>query len=109
MSRDKSPVPHTCPMIDEVISAIDSVDWEATYWTKNNLIETMEKIRSANDSLRNWGNEKCDEVAELEDKITDLEKDIKYNDAEIQDLIDEVKSLKFDISNLEEQLSDVTH
>ena len=94
MARDNAPVPHTCPMIDEIISAIDSVEWEDTYWTKRDLIETMEKIRKANDSLRNAGNDKHIECEQLEDQINDLEKDIKYKDREIEGLVDEIKDLK---------------
>jgi uncharacterized protein YoxC len=101
MARDNAPVPHTCPMIDEIISAIDSVDWEETYCTKKDLIETMEKIRKANDSLRSWGNDKHIECEQLE-------KDIKYKDREIEGLVDEVKDLKHEVSKLEDELSEVS-
>lgn len=108
MARDNAPVPHTCPMIDEIISAIDSVEWEETSWTKKDLIETMEKIRKANDSLRNWGNDKHTECEQLEDQINDLEKDIKYKDGEIEGLVDEIKDLKHEVSKLEDELSEVS-
>ena len=108
MARDNAPVPHTCPMIDEIISAIDSIEWDETYWTKKDLIETMEKIRKANDSLRNWGNDKHTECDELENQISDLEKDIKYKNEEIDDLKDEIKELKNEVSKLEDELADVS-
>lgn len=108
MARDNAPVPHTCPMIDEIISAIDSVDWTDTYWDKKDLIETMEKIRKANNSLRNWGNDKHTECEQLEDQINDLEKDMKYKDREIEGLVDEIKDLKHEVSKLEYELSEVS-
>ena len=104
MARDNAPVPHTCPMINEVISAIESIEWGDTQWTKNDLIDTMEKIREANDSLRNWGNEKYDDCEELEAKIESLEKDINYLNIEIGDLSNEIKDLNNEILKLEDEL-----
>lgn len=86
MARDNAPVPHTCPVIDEVISAIDSVDWEETFWNKTYLIKRMEDIRSANASLREWGNERQDDCEKLEDKIEELECKIESLSDEIYDL-----------------------
>ena len=108
MARDNAQVPHTCPMIDDVISAIDSVEWTDTYWDKKDLIETMEKIRKANDSLRNWSNDKHTECEQLEDQINALEKDMKYKDREIEDLVDEIKDLKYKVSKLEDELSEMS-
>lgn len=92
--NDNAPVGHTCPMINEVISAIESVDWNDTYWTKESIIEIMEKIRSANDQLRTWGNELYKEkeaiesdfeyeIKELKGIIDDLEYDLRQKDEEI--------------------------
>lgn len=86
-NKDNAPVPHTCPKIDEVISAIKSVEWtEDSYWDEARLIELMEEIRSANDSLRTWGNEKHKECDELQDQVDDYEKEIKSLKSEIEEL-----------------------
>ena len=50
MSRyhDNSNVPHTCPKIDEVISAIKSVEWtDEDYWDEKGLVDIMEDIRKS--------------------------------------------------------------
>jgi hypothetical protein len=75
---DNSDVPHTCPKIDEVISAIESVDWsENSWWDAKRLIEIMEGIRSSNLKLRGWGNEMCRERDEYERQADSLAKEIK--------------------------------
>lgn len=52
-NRDNSGIDNTCPKIDEIISAINSVDWQdIDYWDAKGLIETMESIRKANSDLR---------------------------------------------------------
>lgn len=102
MARDNAPVPHTCPMINEIISAIDSVDWEETYWTKKDLIETMEKIRKANDSLRSWGNELHDDLEKMEKQSQSDYIDLENKN---EDLTAEIESLKSEVSKLEDELS----
>ena len=105
MARDNAPVPHTCPMINEIISAIDSVDWEETYWTKKDLIETMEKIRKANDSLRSWGNDLHDDLEKLENQSQSDYIDLENKN---EDLTAEIESLKSEVSKLEDELSAVS-
>lgn len=100
--KDHSPVSHTCPMIDEVISAINSVDWEETYWTNKGLIEVMEKIRSHNGALRDWGNEYCNKESDLVDELDELNRTIER-------LNDEVASLKQEIKDLENHLQEATN
>lgn len=98
--RDNAPVRHTCPMIDEMISAIESVDWDETYWTKKDLIEIMERIRTANDTLRSWGNNLYEDLSNLE-KTSQSE----YVNLENinNDLLSEIEKLKLEISNLENE------
>ena len=105
MARDNAPVPHTCPMINEIISAIDSVNWEETYWTKKDLIETMEKIRKANDSLRSWGNDLHDDLEKLENQSQSDYIDLENKN---EDLTAEIESLKSEVSKLEDELSAVS-
>ena len=105
MARDNAPVPYTCPMIDEIISAIDSNEWEETYWTKKDLIETMEKIRKANDSLRSWGNDLYDDLEKLEKQS---QSDYIELENKNEDLVSEIEALKSEVSKLEDELSTVS-
>ena len=87
-NRDYAPVGNTCPMIDEVISAIESVDWsENTFHTAQSVSEIMEKIRSANLELRNWGNDEFKRAEELE-------KDLDYANREIEQLKDVIENIE---------------
>lgn len=93
MSIYKEPVKHTCPDIDYVIdsvkaaiSYIDSKSSTETYTyeercedAKNALIyleDYMEEIRSANSALRDWGNNLTTLAEDLEDQVSDLQKQI---------------------------------
>ncbi len=101
--RDNAPVGHTCPMIDEVISAINSVDWgEGNYWDAHRVIDIMENIRSANGQLRDWGNDECRLRSELEEELEEVKKENSKYLEQIEDLKDTIKSLE---SKLEEYLA----
>ena len=56
MIKDKSGVPMTCGIIDEVIECIESEDYD-----KNNVIEMMEQLRRFNSRMRTEINELKDE------------------------------------------------
>ena len=60
MSKDKSNVPLTCPLIDSVLDFLDYVheieDREEIRAQANVFKDTMELIREANIELRRWGN-----------------------------------------------------
>lgn len=74
---DYAPVKNTCPMIDEVISVFDEVDFSDTdYKTQEEAIYVMEKIREANSSLREWGNEMHNEAREYKRECEDLRREI---------------------------------
>ncbi len=73
MSKYKEPIGHTCPIIDEVISAIRAANWDDTYWGERDLIRSMEKIRDANGTLRDWGNELVLEIEMLNIEINKLQ------------------------------------
>ena len=106
---DNAPVGHTCPLIDRVISFLDSIDCEEVHPNDiKTYINVLEEIRSANDQLRTWGNElykeKEDiesdyeyEIKELKGRIDDLEYDLRQKDKEII-------SLEKDLSYAEKQL-----
>ncbi len=104
MARDNAPVSHTCPMIDEVISALESLNWDDCSWYMKDVIDIMEKIREANDKLRCWGNEKHEECEELEDRISELQLSIEDRDSEISDYIDTIDGLRAEIEQLEAEV-----
>ena len=83
----REPIKHTCPDIDKLIKGqneimklirnyqkIDEVDEfkdiisdiENILWDFDN---ELEKLRSSNDALRDWGISEAEEVDKLEDKI----------------------------------------
>jgi len=105
--RDYSGIDNTCPKIDEVISAIDSVNWdEDSYWDAKTVTEIMEQIRKANSDLRDWGNQMCRERDELQDEFDDLKRE---NDKLQDDVIyyeKQVKELGNKIDSLEDELSE---
>lgn len=88
--KDRSGVPKTCPKIDQVGDFIENttIDITTPYGddierAAESAREMLEEIREANLTLREWGNDKAEEleetekiVKELEDKITDLEDEI---------------------------------
>ena len=101
MARDNAPVSHTCPMINEVISVLESLNWDDCSWYMKDVIDIMEKIREANDKLRCWGNEKHEECEELEGRIYELERSVEDRDSEISDYIDTIEGLRAEIEQLE--------
>ena len=101
MARDNAPVSHTCPMINEVISVLESLNWDDCSWYMKDVIDIMEKIREANDKLRCWGNEKHEECEELEGRIYELDRSVEDRDSEISDYIDTIEGLRAEIEQLE--------
>lgn len=100
--RDNSGIPNTCPKIDEVISAIKSVDWgDDNYWDEKGLTEIMEKIRNANSELRDWGNEMNRERDDLQGLLDDLENENKKLKQDIESCIYEIKMLENKIESFE--------
>ena len=125
MSRVKEePVGNTCPMIDkaireieEIMKEMDSFDEDSDYedilnsisnWTSS-LSDigmghscTLEKLRDANLSLRNWGSdtssyleEEEQNVLELEEKVADLEDQKEELLGQIEDLRTELKEIEY--------------
>ena len=106
MAKDHSPVPHTCPLINEVISFIGSVEGPSDQDEVEDFInsqidaeKTMEKIRAANGKLREWGNEMCNEMDEARDEVDDLKKDLDTHERTIEALREEVKSLEREVES----------
>ena len=92
MDLYKEPVRHTCPDIDRIKRNVeDAISiCEKEYYTIDtakdgfddvaynisSIPEELEDLRSANSSLRYWGNALLDKVNELESTISKLEDNI---------------------------------
>ena len=103
MSRkgDNAPIGHTCPKIDDVISMVHNWYSDAEEITKSDyqiFEKKMEEIRSANSTLREWGNEQCLLAEQWED-------DLNSANNQISDLKDEIESLKDELKFLEKELA----
>lgn len=99
MSRkgDNAPIGHTCPKIDSVISQIHSLYMSSEDMSRSeydHFEKLMEEIRTANSTLREWGNEQY-QIAE------EFEKNLDYEKNKVSDLEDEVASLKKEVNQLE--------
>jgi FtsZ-binding cell division protein ZapB len=104
---DHAPIGNTCPMINEVISYIEGIDWNLDDENESKLnddgieaVKTLEKIRTANSTLRGWGNDMCKESMgrdDLEKENNNLKTDNGYYQ-------DEIKSLEKQISELEDKI-----
>lgn len=95
---DNAPIGNTCPKIDSVISFINGIKWdlededeEILSRESKEIIEVLEEIRTANSTLREWGNQ------EFQDKEY-LEKERDEMEGKIQELEKEIKSLEDDLS-----------
>ncbi len=104
--RDNAPVKETCPLIDSVISFIDSMqgmvsseDEKEFKIESKHALDTLEKIRTANSKLREWGNEKHTEVDKLEDEKNDLE-------SKLDRLRDQITDLNKELANTQRELED---
>ena len=71
--KDHSPVGHTCPWIDEAIDVLRNSECGYNTAEVNSAIQALEKVRSANDELRSWGNELYAKIEELESEIVRLD------------------------------------
>jgi len=115
---DSAPVGYTCKTIDSVIGHLEEAKSEAEYYLaesenedfrsscaeiKVNLesaILAMEKIRSDNSELRDWGNSEFNRAEELEKERDDLL-------SEVEELKEQMKGMHDDIIDLEDEVSDL--
>lgn len=109
MTRDYAPIRNTCPTIDKIIGCLDEIGGEAGYIKDNHedfnseveyinrLInkskDLLEDVRSANSTLRDWGNEE-------HERANRAEEEAGRNLDEVESLKDEVKSLYEEIASL---------
>lgn len=76
---------------DDLIDRISEIERELY-----NFPDELERLRSANGSLRDWGNEEANHVDKLEREIEELKTDHRI----------EINSLTMDLSDLQNQLRD---
>jgi chromosome segregation ATPase len=97
---DESGTPNTCPFIDEAISEIDNCECESV--DKHRAKAALEKVRGYNDDLRQWGNDQYYELQDAENRIGELEYDKDDLQSQVKNLLEEIKTLEFEISKMSE-------
>lgn len=101
---DPTGVDQTCPLIDQVISYLNDIEWDegeedlATDATR--MVQVLEMIRKANSKLRDFGTEQYD-------RANEFEKDLERSSSRIDELEHYCKNYEKQISNLEENVSDL--
>lgn len=99
MRNDAAPIGHTCPMIDDIIYFIKDIEWDDQeidlQKESEKALNILEKIRSANSTLREWGNEQYQRAEEAE-------KEVDYYKDRVSILEDEIADLKKQIEELEQ-------
>ena len=98
---DNAPIGNTCPLIDDCISDVYNWVQQSDEISKREYDKwevKMEKLRSDNSILRDWGNEECMRAYEFE-------KDLDSANNQISDLKDEIESLKDELKSLEKELA----
>lgn len=116
-NTNKEPVGNTCPIINSVIRDANSIfneiqdPNESDKQNIKDILDYMEEIRSANASLREWGNDllnernkKQEEIDELEKKVSNLESDYSSLEQDYNKLEKESEDLRKQIEDLESQL-----
>lgn len=96
--NDNTGVPQTCPYINDVIRFIEGINWcedqEDDAQGVTEVIKTLEKIRSMNSDLRDFGNQEYKRAEEAE-------KDRDYYEKQVRCLEDEVANLEKTVKELE--------
>jgi chromosome segregation ATPase len=118
MGKHQAPVEHTCPIIDRVKRSIkdakslcksrinnidDAISILSDIVSELDLDSDLEEIRSANSALRDWGYDKCKEVDECNNEISDLLDEIESLKTQLQENNEEINELQIQISNLEKE------
>jgi len=119
MARDNAPIGHTCGSIDDIIDNLNNAIDEAKYIinnpeedsteeaniiisTINDVINSMESIRSDNTELRQWGNDEYD-------RAEDAERELEYLKDSMESLQDENSELRSTVEELEGELRNAAH
>jgi len=92
MARDNAPIGNTCPIINDVVRYIEGFKFDEDFeYEKSQCLSVVEDIRSANQTLRDWGNEMHDEKEELQGQVDSLE-------SEVVDLKDKIEALESELT-----------
>ncbi len=98
----RMPIKNTCPEIDGYISKINraissksvlvGADYDDLMTMAiemsdelSNCVDYLEKLRSSNDTLREWGKDEADEVDELKSKVLELENELENTVIEMRE------------------------
>lgn len=123
MSRAKSePVGNTCPTInramkkiEDIINEMNSFDNESELEDILNCISnwqstlgdigignncTLEELRDANLSLRNWGSDMKNYLEDEEQNVLELEEKVEYLEDQKEELSEEVRDLKTELKEI---------
>lgn len=107
MWTDNAPVKYTCPDIDVAVGLLDELRRNYDeYMDETHLvgidqaIDALERVRSANDELRKWGNGLHDELAEARAKAEEWQ-------ALAEQWEEKAEGLQDEIDDLEEELKTV--
>lgn len=93
MVIDNAPIGNTCPMIDNVIRSASYIKTTENEDDVNNILSVMEDIRSANQTLREWGNEQYHLTSE-----TESEKEVA--ECTVNELKNDITALNDDIESI---------
>lgn len=87
--RARGPVGYTCPKIDACIDMIKSVVEGGAGWSDLDILigrnGVLEKIRSDNEALRDWGSAEEDRASELDATVAQLESENETLRAALED------------------------
>ncbi len=120
-NHDREPVGHTCPDVDGVISAVSRVSdmcdmenfasKEDAEDTLNRMIDAlhcvrpaMERLRTNNSTLREWGNQEAGRVDELETELLHSESKLDSAKQRRDELLGEVSVLHERVRDLESEV-----
>lgn len=95
----------TCPDIDLMIKNLKALEGEELDRSDvNNLVDQLEDLRLSNSQLRGIAHEAIDEVAEVEQRIGELEDELQVAESKIQCLEADQSELSAKIKDLESLL-----
>lgn len=95
MSHYREPVKHTCPDIDKLIKSVEFIyrsikgyerleeidDFKDILGTIDceisDFVDILERLRSSNDALRQWGVDEANQVDDLNYQLSNLERDLE--------------------------------
>ena len=111
MSKDNAPIGNTCPMIDDVIRSIDYIKDRMSPAADDdihddfkNALSVLEDVRSANSTLREWGNDQHNRADDFEGQADHLEAELRKLRSELEDRERDIKDLENDKAVLELEL-----